>query len=399
MGVCGWIYVITNKAMPGLIKVGYTLKDPVLRANELYNTGSPHSYVVQYEVFVHEPREIEQRVHSALSDFKEAKEQFTCSLGDAVTAIRKVIGDGKILLERTSGDIESAKGKNEIIRRDHRFIAYDNGTVLDTRMYLMWAANDNESDINWVDAKFYCENYRGGGYTDWRMPTQDELAALYYQYRYYKSDPGVDVHPTNLIRLTSVWVSSSKTDGSWAYNFDFNIGSPAHNQQSALGFLRALPVRSDKQVICETPISITRVPDQKEYTMLHEKFSSELFIKRTKKIMNQYLEKCSKDPDIFYDITLSINCLYGLLMMPAQKYYKKLPNDEVHSYLKRKGIDETEISVTSKLINGNKQQSITFKKMLFGIRNGLAHWEEKYKKLDGTQTQNTEKMMRVVWTI
>jgi len=85
--------------------------------------------------------------------------------------------------------------------------------------------------------------------------------------------------------------------------------------------------------------------------MLHEEFSSELFIKRTKDIIKQYLEKCSTDSDSFYDITLSINCLYGLLMMPAKKYYDTLPNDEAHSYLKQKGFDETEISVTSKLIN------------------------------------------------
>src|SRR5450759_5881470 len=32
--------------------------------------------------------------------------------------------------------------------RDGRFIAYDNGTVLDTRTKLMWAAKDNGSDIN-----------------------------------------------------------------------------------------------------------------------------------------------------------------------------------------------------------------------------------------------------------
>ena len=63
--------------------------------------------------------------------------------------------------------------------RDGRFIAYDNGTVLDTKTNLMWAAKDNGSDINWADAKSYCENYRGGGYTDWRMPTTDELAGLY----------------------------------------------------------------------------------------------------------------------------------------------------------------------------------------------------------------------------
>jgi len=32
--------------------------------------------------------------------------------------------------------------------RDGRFIAYSNGTVLDTRTNLMWAAKDNGSNIN-----------------------------------------------------------------------------------------------------------------------------------------------------------------------------------------------------------------------------------------------------------
>jgi hypothetical protein len=59
-----------------------------------------------------------------------------------------------------------------------RFIAYDNGTVLDTRSNLMWAAKDNGSKVTWQDAKSYCANYRGGGYTDWRMPTLDEFAGL-----------------------------------------------------------------------------------------------------------------------------------------------------------------------------------------------------------------------------
>jgi hypothetical protein len=49
------------------------------------------------------------------------------------------------------------------IRRDGRFIAYDNGTVLDTSTNRMWAARDNEIEINWAKAKSYCENYRGGG--------------------------------------------------------------------------------------------------------------------------------------------------------------------------------------------------------------------------------------------
>jgi hypothetical protein len=43
----------------------------------------------------------------------------------------------------------------------------------------MWAARDNGSNMNWVNAKAYCENYRGGDYTDWRMPTRKELVGLY----------------------------------------------------------------------------------------------------------------------------------------------------------------------------------------------------------------------------
>ena len=43
----------------------------------------------------------------------------------------------------------------------------------------MWAAKDNEYDLNWVSAKSYCEDYRGGGYKDWRMPTEEELKGIF----------------------------------------------------------------------------------------------------------------------------------------------------------------------------------------------------------------------------
>jgi hypothetical protein len=43
----------------------------------------------------------------------------------------------------------------------------------------MWAAKDNRSDMDWENAKAYCKSYRGGDYTDWRMPTQNELSGLF----------------------------------------------------------------------------------------------------------------------------------------------------------------------------------------------------------------------------
>jgi len=133
------------------------------------------------------------------------------------------------------------------IGRDGRFIAYDNGTVLDTQTNLMWAAKDNVNNINWQDAKSYCENYRGGGYTDWRMPTQDELAGLYDVAKTYKCAIGVDVHLTELIKLYEYVLWASETRGSEAADFSFYNGARYWTNQSNSAFGgKALPVRSGK---------------------------------------------------------------------------------------------------------------------------------------------------------
>jgi TolB-like protein len=132
--------------------------------------------------------------------------------------------------------------------RDGRFIAYNNDTVLDTRTNLMWAAKDSGSNINWINAKIYCENYRGGGYTDWRMPTQDELAGLYES---RKSRPGAcntkhNIHmATELIDIGCFETWASETRSSDAAYFTFGWGERGWLSQS-FGFMLALPVRYAK---------------------------------------------------------------------------------------------------------------------------------------------------------
>lgn len=98
MSVKGWVYVISNKAMPGLVKVGFSLKDPALRARELANTGSPHPYQVDYEALLANPREVEHRVHRHLSALSEGREWFRCSVEQAVSAI-KAVAPTRSLLE------------------------------------------------------------------------------------------------------------------------------------------------------------------------------------------------------------------------------------------------------------------------------------------------------------
>lgn len=89
----GWVYVITNKAMPGLVKVGYSMKDPELRAQELNHTGSPHPYEVEYDALVDEPRDIEAAAHKMLASYSEGKEWFRCTPADAVGVIRDLSRD------------------------------------------------------------------------------------------------------------------------------------------------------------------------------------------------------------------------------------------------------------------------------------------------------------------
>jgi hypothetical protein len=128
------------------------------------------------------------------------------------------------------------------IGRDGRFIAYDNGTVLDTKKNLMWAARDNGSNISWTDAKSYCKNYRGGGYTDWRMPTRNELVELeIFDQR--------GNHVTDTIKMTTYWIWVSETRGSEAgliivssKNKDYQWFEKSHVYM----LMRALPVRSAK---------------------------------------------------------------------------------------------------------------------------------------------------------
>ena len=110
----GWVYIIVNKAMKGLIKIGYSNKDPLFRAKELESTGTAHKYQVVYDALVREPYKVERNVHSQLEEFNEDKEWFNCSIRTAIESIRK--NSPKIFLEALDkdllSDIELKNGNN-----------------------------------------------------------------------------------------------------------------------------------------------------------------------------------------------------------------------------------------------------------------------------------------------
>lgn len=156
------------------------------------------------------------------------------------------VGDEIIKLEYRQ-EQEEAK----ILKKDDRFIAYADGTVLDTKTKLMWAARDNGGDIDWPQARSYCENYRGGGYMDWRLPGYAELATLYDTGKTYKSDCGSEVHLTDFIHLSCrmFWTSNTSvlTGTNMALIFKFDGSATGScDQNGCFGRQMALPVRSVK---------------------------------------------------------------------------------------------------------------------------------------------------------
>ncbi len=89
----GWIYVIVNIDMPGLLKVGFTTNTPDQRAIELAGTGVPRAFTVAYTQRVEHPKLIEAKVHKALDKYHHGKEWFRCDTEIAKRAILDVVGD------------------------------------------------------------------------------------------------------------------------------------------------------------------------------------------------------------------------------------------------------------------------------------------------------------------
>lgn len=129
-----------------------------------------------------------------------------------------------------------------------RFVVHPiQGTVLDTKTNLMWAAKDNHSDINWQGAKVYCENFFAGDYRDWRLPTAAELASLYdtTQSRPAPCAGDFKIHvATPAIEITCFahWTSDTQDNNAGQFSFVYGTSSP-YLKSHTYG-TRALPVRS-----------------------------------------------------------------------------------------------------------------------------------------------------------
>lgn len=66
----GYVYILVNPCMPGLIKIGRTLRDARTRARELSSTGVPTPFQVAFELFSEQHEKLETMAHQTLGDFR-----------------------------------------------------------------------------------------------------------------------------------------------------------------------------------------------------------------------------------------------------------------------------------------------------------------------------------------
>jgi hypothetical protein len=92
---------------------------------------------------------------------------------------------------------------------------------------LTWTKEDNGSDVNWNQAIAYCSNLRLGEYSDWRLPTIDELQGIYDSSieipgQWPKYGQEATWHVKGNLKLSGEHWSSSQKNAKevWSFSFD-----------------------------------------------------------------------------------------------------------------------------------------------------------------------------------
>lgn len=111
------VYVLTNEAMPGLVKIGRTTSDLATRIRDLYQTGVPLPFELFFACEVQDSKFVESQLHEAFGDhrvsknrefFKLAPERARAAL--SLAKIREVkLGDEIFETPEDKAEVEAAK--------------------------------------------------------------------------------------------------------------------------------------------------------------------------------------------------------------------------------------------------------------------------------------------------
>jgi hypothetical protein len=116
------VYVLTNEAMPGLIKIGCTTGDLAGRIRGLYQTGVPLPFELFYACEVQDCAFVEKQLHEAFGDHRVSKNREFFRLAPerarAALSIAKIneikLGDEIFETPEDKSEVEAAKASVSI---------------------------------------------------------------------------------------------------------------------------------------------------------------------------------------------------------------------------------------------------------------------------------------------
>jgi hypothetical protein len=98
----GYLYVISNPSMPGLVKVGMTSKAPAERMKSLYSTSVPTPFEAEYFALCRDRVKSESIAHQALKAWRvnSRREFFRMAPEHAIAKIHYALSDAKVIYSR-----------------------------------------------------------------------------------------------------------------------------------------------------------------------------------------------------------------------------------------------------------------------------------------------------------
>jgi T5orf172 domain len=119
----GYVYILTNPSMHGLVKVGKTTTTPNQRMSELHSTGVPTPFKLEFSISVDDCHKAERLAHKALDKCRVSanREFFRISVKSAIEKILEVVDEFEVVDFRdTHGvtQIEAEVRRRKLLREE-----------------------------------------------------------------------------------------------------------------------------------------------------------------------------------------------------------------------------------------------------------------------------------------
>lgn len=90
----GFVYVLSNIAFPGYVKIGHTRTSPFDRARDLFTTGVPEPFKVEQAWYVENSSACERAIHEKLRSVRTSggmREFFCLPIAEAISEVEELI--------------------------------------------------------------------------------------------------------------------------------------------------------------------------------------------------------------------------------------------------------------------------------------------------------------------